>query len=168
MDSLLYRDRLPKPIIVLFWKNMCQQPWDEIFLQADGAPGHKKYAKEYREEKEVDILEWIAQSPDLNPQEDLWSDMDCYLGLTYGRIGNVELLMEKAREAWNYIPKERLRGLIDGMHDRLVKVIEAKGRPTRTFGHGTHNKLVLEAGKSDSQYSKSKKAISTDLELIVE
>ena len=61
---------------------------DWIFMH-DNDPKHKADMNiRYLENKNVDVLEWPAQSPDLNPIENLWMIMD-----EKGKKENVEMKM---------------------------------------------------------------------------
>jgi len=97
----------------------------------DGAPGHKKYAIQYRNLNGIETIRWPAQSPDLNLIEALWLDMENELGETWGRIGDMGTLEVALNTVWRAIPPEWLESLIQGMPDLLQAVIDAKGGATR-------------------------------------
>lgn len=132
LDSAMYVDTIMEPHLVPFWHQCCEEyGWARIV--EDGAPGHKKHAIIYRELNEMDVVEWPAQSPDLNLIEALWMDMETELGETWGRVGDVETLQDVLRLVWEKIPKERLSSLVQSMPARLQAVIDAGGvqLPTR-------------------------------------
>ena len=59
------------------------------------------------------MVDWPAQSPDLNLIEALWMDMETELGETWGRVGEVETLQAVLKlQVWENIPKEQLRSLV--------------------------------------------------------
>jgi hypothetical protein len=79
----------------------------------------------------MDILEWPAQSPDLNPIESVWRDIETELGEIWRRAEDVEALMAMIGNTWQeHITEEVLDRLIDSMPARLQAVIDAGGNPT--------------------------------------
>ena len=129
LDSATYVVTIMEPHLVPFWQQCCEE-YGWVKVVEDGAPGHKKYAIQYRDLNGLDSLQWPAQSPYLNLIEALWMDMETELGETWGRVGDIEVLEACLKAAWESIPQERLDSLIRGMPARLQAVIDAEGGAT--------------------------------------
>ncbi|KAI5152232.1 hypothetical protein ENBRE01_2673 [Enteropsectra breve] len=50
---------------------------DNFIIQQDNAPCHKSnYTRSFFTENEINVMEWPALSPDLNPSENVWAYID--------------------------------------------------------------------------------------------
>ncbi|GJQ82124.1 hypothetical protein Trydic_g5626 [Trypoxylus dichotomus] len=71
--------------------------------QQDNDPKHTaKIAKDWFRQNHVDLLDWPSCSPDLNPIENLWQDVE--LRTRDKNISNLEELFRCVEEVWNNIP----------------------------------------------------------------
>ena len=77
----------------------------------------------------VPVLNWPANSPDLNPIENLWGIVK--RKMRYARLNNAEELKATIRATWALITPEQCHRLIDSMPRRIAAVIQAKGAPTK-------------------------------------
>lgn len=95
-------------------------------FQQDNAPCHKSIATmDYFKQHKIKVMDWPAQSPDLNPIENVWSYMKIKLADYNPR--NMNDLKNLITQIWNEIPASFFKKLIDGMHNRCLQVIKAKG-----------------------------------------
>jgi len=74
-------------------------------------------------------MEWPAQSPDLNPIENLWGDIK--KGVFEAEPTNINDLWSVIERSWAAIPTKRYQILIDSMPKRCKAVIENKGYATK-------------------------------------
>ena len=73
---------------------------------------------------------WPAQSPDLNPIENLWDELQRRLRKRNPRPANKHELYTALKEEWERIPRKIYKKLIDSMPRRVQECIEKNGSPT--------------------------------------
>jgi hypothetical protein len=103
-----------------------------FIFQDDNAPIHtaKKTAK-WKLDNGIPCLPWPAQSPDINPIEHLWDELERRLRARSVMPNNEEKLFEFLQEEWKQISTAVLEKLVDSMPNRIQEVRKANGYPTR-------------------------------------
>lgn len=105
---------------------------DHMIFQQDNDPKHtSRLARQWLQDHNVELLDWPAQSPDLNPIEHLWDHLKRQLnGYEYQPKGMHEL-WERVETEWNNIPQDVCKILVESMPQRIEEVLKAKGGYTR-------------------------------------
>ncbi len=102
----------------------------DFIFQQDLAPAHSaKATSTWIKDHGIPALNWPANSPDLNPIENLWGIVK--RKMRYARPNNAEELKATIRATWALITPEQCHRLIDSMPRRIAAVIRAKGAPTK-------------------------------------
>ncbi len=106
----------------------------EFIFQQDLAPAHTaKGTKSWFNDHGVTVLDWPANSADLNPIENLWGIVKRKMRDT--RPNNADELKATVKETWASIPPQQCHKLITSMPRRIEAVIKAKGAPTKCWVH---------------------------------
>ncbi|GFV97671.1 transposable element Tcb1 transposase [Trichonephila clavipes] len=71
-----------------------------------------------------------SQSPDLNPIENLWDELERRLRSQPNRPSSPQALTSAVMDAWKAIPMVTYQKLVESLHKRVQAVIHAKGGPT--------------------------------------
>ncbi len=102
----------------------------DFIFQQDLAPAHTaKGTKSWFNDHGVTVLGWPANSPDLNPIENLWGIVKRKMRDT--RPNNADDLKAAIKETWASIPPQQCHKLIPSMPRRIEAVIKAKRAPTK-------------------------------------
>jgi|KBSSwiStaDraftv2_1062776.scaffolds.fasta_scaffold275747_2 transposase len=101
-------------------------------FQDDNATVHRTAAvKKFKEDNNILSLTWPPQSPDLNPIEHLWDELERRLRKRENIPRNKQELFSALKEEWLNIEPHVLANLIDSMPRRVKAVLKSRGMPTR-------------------------------------
>ena len=78
----------------------------------------------------VEELDWPAQSPDLNPIEHLWDELERLLRARPNRLTSVLDLTNALVAEWKQVPAVKFQHLMESLPRRVEAVIAVKGGPT--------------------------------------
>lgn len=126
MDQLQYREILSNTMLPHFKQDMPR----ESQFQHDNDPKHTaKLVKQWLVDNEIPVMKWPAQSPDLNPIENLWGEVE--RRIRGCKFHNSDQLFRVVNQEWNLLPKTLIEKLVESMPRRCQAVIDAKGYSTK-------------------------------------
>ena len=110
----------------------------DVLIMEDGAGYHEGAATKRREQYKADGIwqgwgphTWPANSPDLNPIENLWHILRSNIQKRVPRPMKKEDLVAAVQEEWAKLDMAKVNSLIESMPRRLQAVIDAKGGSTK-------------------------------------
>jgi len=124
-----------KNIVPLIQKAAIAIQEEGIFRQKalvvqDGAPSHTAKATQAEFlSKGLELIKWPAQSPDLNPIENIWSLLKYKTGLHFPTTR--DKVVEAAQLEWSRLTASDISRCCQSMRQRCQAVIDAQGGPTR-------------------------------------
>lgn len=126
VDGFCYIEIL-KSYLLKTANELCPDGWA---LQQDNAPCHNCiYSMQSLVELGVDFINWPANSPDLNPIENIWGLMKVIISKLPRT--NVEEWKKSIHRVWESLSLEYLKALIESMPKRIQQCIENNGGHTK-------------------------------------
>lgn len=104
---------------------------DGIFQQDNASIHVSKAAKEWFNEHRFNVIDWKAQSPDLNIIENTRSHVEYRLRRRRHAPKNLSELKTAIEEEWYSTPLEYIQTLYDSMERRVKALIKSKGSHTK-------------------------------------
>jgi transposase len=127
LNAQRYRDDVLTPEVLPF---LVAHP-NMTFMQDNATPHTAIATRQHLQNANVNVLDWPAKSPDLNPIEHLWDNLDKKLRQRRQQPGNVQQLRQALVAEWNAIHQPDIGTLVNSMRRRCQAVIDAQGGHTR-------------------------------------
>lgn len=127
MDKVLYQKILEEDLaLTMDWYDYNPR---KVIFQHDNDPKHTaKTVVEYLNGQPYEVMGWPAQSPDLNPIENIWAMVKIKLFREYDAPPKgIHDLWDRVQEVWNSLGKEECQKVIETMPKRCNDVIKQKG-----------------------------------------
>ena len=129
MNSRKYIDTLDNCLWPVITKYMADKPWRYM---DDNAPCHwSREVETWRKENNIPRFPWPAQSPDLNPIENIWLLLKNSVKRNIHTIRTLNDLREHLPSARENIPLVFIHGLYQTLPKRCRQVILSKGNITK-------------------------------------
>ena len=106
-------------------------PEDEIVFQHDDPKHTAIIVKKWLADQKFQTMQWPAQSPDLNPIENLWAIVKRMLSHYERAPTNMAELWERVNIEWAKIPHQTIQNLVESMPKRIKSVLANKGLWTK-------------------------------------
>lgn len=126
-DSKKYVETL-KNYLLPYSQTVCGTGW--IFQQDNAAIHTSKFTKDWFETNNLDVMEWPARSPDLNPIENLWGILARRVYANAKQFDTVVELTECILSEWDKIDRVTCYNLVKSMTKRCATVLERQGMKT--------------------------------------
>ncbi len=126
MNSALYQKILKDNVRPSVYDLKLKRTW---VIQQDNDPKHtSKSTSEWLKKNKMKVLEWPNQSPDLNPIEMLWHDLE--QSFHARKLFSVAELKQFCKDEWAKIPTQRCERLTASYRKCLIAVVAANGGTT--------------------------------------
>lgn len=102
-----------------------------VFQQDNARPHTAAITRRFFAENQLDVLDWPASSPDLNPIENMWAILKRRLGAKLLSVSSSEDLISTALDNWGEFSGTECSNCVRNMPERIEAVMKAKGGPTR-------------------------------------
>jgi transposase len=121
-------ENIYKPSLIPFLNQV--NPNQHLILMEDNAPVHTaRISRKFLKSKGIKKISWPAQSPDLNPIENVWLILKRNIQDFY-QPKNVPEMPQAIQQAWEDLPTSILDHLIESMPRRMQEVIKESGGST--------------------------------------
>ncbi|KAK3550845.1 hypothetical protein QTP70_006165 [Hemibagrus guttatus] len=125
-------------------------------FQHDNDPKHTaKVVKKWLADKNINVLQWPSQSPDLNPIENLWRELK--IRVMARRPSNLKELELIAKDEWAKIPVGTCKKLnqisgVDSYADKNQKLFKARMWPVNLQFHLLKMEFLVQSPDNPSEH----------------
>lgn len=123
----IYLENVIRPIIQPMREELGE---NFIFMDDNARPHRARRVQNVLEEAHVQRLDWPANSPDMNPIENVWDMIGRAIFRRQNPPTTRQELIIAVEEEWNTIPQQQLNNLILSMPRRVNSLLQNRGSHT--------------------------------------
>lgn len=97
-------------------------------MQDKAAPYRARVTTMMLEDENVDVLPWVARSPDLNPMENLWRIIARRVYYGDRQFETIVVSKDCIQEVWDSISVDMLKNLSRFLPNRVTEIIRMRGQ----------------------------------------
>ena len=124
LNAQHYITELLGPVVIPF---LNQNPG--ILMHDNARPHTARLTQNYLARHNVNVLQWPASHPDVNPIEHVWDVLGRRARENHV-INNINNLRATLSQEWNVIPNDVVRRYVRSMRSRMIAVIRRRGGHT--------------------------------------
>ncbi|KFM62927.1 Transposable element Tcb1 transposase, partial [Stegodyphus mimosarum] len=98
-----------------------------IFQQDNARPHVACIVQGFLINRQIELLPWLARSPDLSPIENMWSMIAERLTQITSQAATPDQLWQRVEAAWSAVPQEHIQSLFESMPRHVAAVISDNG-----------------------------------------
>ena len=102
-----------------------------VYQDDNARPHRARTVVNFMETEGIEHMEWPAVSPDMNPIENMWSEVTRTMDASANQPTNLAELRQAVIDAWQALPLQTLATLIDSMPRRVQALYDARGGHTK-------------------------------------
>ncbi|GFU79519.1 transposable element Tcb2 transposase [Trichonephila clavipes] len=120
----IYRDEVLDPYVRLFRGAYGR---DFLFMHDNARPHRANLVDEFLESEDIKRIPWPANSPDLNPIENLWDYLGRAIARRHPPPRDVNGLKTALLEEWSLIPQTVINNVISSLKTRCDMCVRVRG-----------------------------------------
>ncbi|KFM74756.1 Transposable element Tcb1 transposase, partial [Stegodyphus mimosarum] len=98
-----------------------------IFQQDNARPHVAPIVQGFFVSRQIELLPWLARSPDLSPIENMWSMVAQRLTQITSQAATPDQLWQRVEAAWSAVTQEHIQSLFESMPRRVAAVSSNNG-----------------------------------------
>ena len=102
-----------------------------VYVQDNAPPHTARDSVAFLDQQDVEVMDWPARSPDMNPIDHVWDQMSVWIWDMDDPPSTVAELNNAVCQAWAAVWPGRLRTLVESMPHPVRALLVARGRHTR-------------------------------------
>lgn len=127
LTGVRYMEEIVRPLVLPALQQM--RP-GAVFQDDNARPHRARVVQDYLQASGINRMDWPACSPDLNPIENLWDELERRIKANHPPPRNAQHLFDQLQAEWQALPQRVITNLIHSMRRRCVECRENRGGHT--------------------------------------